>query len=123
MNIYEYNSSTINEYSQEGFGLVNDPFLEVEDFGNLSELNLVLENFYYINCSETQFPFGGIRLRCVRAKYSIYTKIHRLYFDLNKKSIIFRGIIINWIGFNIIFELSNDSRRKVIPDVSGGGVI
>jgi hypothetical protein len=123
MNIYEYNSSTINEYSQEGFGLVNDPFLEVEDFGNLSELNLVLENFYYINCSETQFPFGGIRLGCVRAKYSIYTKIHRLYFDLNKKSIIFRGIIINWIGFNIIFELSNDSRRKVIPDVSGGGVI
>jgi len=123
MNIYKYNSSTINEYSQEDFGFICESSREVDDCGNLSDTNTSIENFYYIDCSKTLYPFGGIKLKSKKVKYSIDLIIGKKYLDINKKSIVLQGIIIRWIGFSVIFQLSNDSQRKVIPDVSGGGAL
>jgi hypothetical protein len=121
MNIYEYNSSTINEYSQEEFGLLSNSSWETDDCGNLYQEVEFCTDLYMINCTETLVPFGKLKIFNKTTEYHKKSSIFEKYFDLNFKSIIFSGIIIRWIGFSIIFQLSNDLQRKVIPDVSGGG--
>jgi len=121
MNIYEYNSSTVNEYSQEDLGLLTTSSWEVEDCGNLSEQIDSKEDFYRIDCKETLLPFGKIRISNNKTKYQKDNNIFRKYIEINARSIILHGVILRWIGFSVIFQLSNDLERKVIPDVSGGG--
>lgn len=121
MNIYEYNSSTINEYSHEGFGLINDSYWEMDDLGNLSDEIDLKEDFYQIDCFNTILPFGSIKIKNEKTKYTKTNNEIVRFIDLNHKSIVLNGIILRWIGFSIIFQLCNDLERKVIPDVSGGG--
>jgi len=121
MNIYEYNSSTINKYSQEDFGILTHSSLEMDDFGDLSNSINDSEDFFCVNCKETLIPFGRIKVFNNKTKYFKKISIFEKCIDLNSKSIILYGIILRWIGFSVIFQLSNDLQRKVIPDVSGGG--
>ena len=53
MNIYVYNSSTINEYSQDDSGFLTDSSWEVIDCGNLIETIESNDDFYDITCNET----------------------------------------------------------------------
>lgn len=122
MNIYEYNSSTINHYSIEDCGNFSYS-MEVDDYGDLSDEVIHKEDFYQIDCDSTLIPFGSINLRGTKTRYNNKTEEFEKIIDLNKKSIILHGIIIRWFGSSILFQLSNDLRRSVIPDVSGGGVI
>jgi hypothetical protein len=121
MNIYEYNSSTINTYSKEDFGFLSTSSLEIEDCGNLSNDIIDTQNYYDISCNETLVPFGLITVFGSKTKYIRTRSIFKKYIDLNSKSIILNKVILRWIGFSIIFQLSNDLERNVIPDVSGGG--
>lgn len=95
--------------------------MEAEDYGELDQNFSNKEDFYYIDCGETLTPFGVIKIKNNKTKYNNQSNILERYVNLNKKSIIFYGIIIRWIGSSILFELPNDLQRKVIPDVSGGG--
>lgn len=122
MNTYRYNSSTVNEYSQDGFGILDNRSWESDDFGNLSDDVSFSEDFYHIDCNQTIVPFGKIVVKGKETKCTIKTKEFKKFVDLNINAIIFYGIIIRWIGFSIIFQLSNDLERKLIPDVSGGGL-
>jgi len=120
MNIYEYNSSTINHYSIEDCGNFSTS-IGIDDYGDLSEQVNNKEDFYQINCITTLVPFGSINVKGSKTKYANSSREFRILIDLNKKSIVLHGIIIRWIGSSILFQLSNDLRRNVIPDVSGGG--
>ena len=120
MNIYEYNSSTINHYSIEDCGNFSLS-MEMDDYGNLSGQINDKEDFYQIDCDTTLVPFGSINVKGSKTKYASNPKEFERFVNLNKKSIILHGIIIRWIGSSILFQLSNDLRRNVIPDVSGGG--
>jgi len=120
MNIYEYNSSTINHYSIEDCGTFSSS-MEMDDFGNLSDSNFDKEDFYQIDCTDTLIPFGFINVKGFKTKYTSNSSEFEAFIGLNKKSIILHGIIIRWVGSSILFQLSNDLRRTVIPDVSGGG--
>jgi hypothetical protein len=119
MNIYEYNSSTINHYSIEDFE--NFSSMEIDDYGNLTDITDDKEDFYQIDCNITLVPFGSIHLKGTKTKYNNRLSEFERFVNLNEKSIILHGIIIRWIGFSILFQLSNDLCRNVIPDVSGGG--
>lgn len=121
MNIYEYNSSSINRYTQEDFGILTNSSWVVEDCGDLSDAIDHLEDFYCVDCKETLIPFGRIKVSGNKTKYIKSTSLFERYIDLNTKSIVLHGVILRWIGFSIIFQLCNDLERKVIPDVSGGG--
>ena len=121
MNIYEYNSSTINTYSQEDFGSLTTSSWEIEDCGNLSDNIIDTQNYYDITSNETLVPFGSIKVSGNKTKYTRRTSIFKKYIDLNTNSIILHGVILRWIGFSIIFQLSSDLERNLIPDVSGGG--
>lgn len=123
MNIYEYNSSTINTYSQEDFGSLTTSSREIDDCGNLFDDVVDSENYYDISCTETVYPFGKIKVFGNKTKYTTRRSIFKKYIDLNVKSIVLNGIVIRWIGFSIIFQLSNDLKRDLIPDISGGGKI
>lgn len=120
MNIYEYNSSTINTYSIEdcgGFSLS----MESDDYGNLMDISFDRDDFYQIDCDTTLLPFGSINLSGTKTKYNSTPSEFQRCIDVNTKSIILHGIIIRWIGFSVLFQLSNDLQRSVIPDISGGG--
>jgi len=121
MNIYEYNSSSINRYTQEDFGILTNSSWVVEDCGDLSDTIDHLEDFYCVDCKETLIPFGRIKVSSNKTKYIKSTSLFEKYIDLNTRSIVLHGVILRWIGFSIIFQLCNDLERKVIPDVSGGG--
>lgn len=121
MNIYEYNSSSINEYTQEDFGMLSNSSWVVEDFGNLSKIVNNFEDLYLIECKQTLVPFGNIKIGSSNTKYVKRVSLFERYIDLNIRSIIFHGIILRWVGFSIIFQVCSDLERKVIPDVSGGG--
>lgn len=121
MNIYEYNSSTINIYTQEDFGSLTTSSWEIEDCGNLSDNIIDTQNYYDITSNETLVPFGSIKVSGNKTKYTRRTSIFKKYIDLNTNSIILHGVILRWIGFSIIFQLSSDLERNLIPDVSGGG--
>jgi hypothetical protein len=120
MNIYEYNSSTINAYSQEDSGLLTESSWEVVDCGNLENTD-IKEDLYTIDCNETLTPFGGVKVSGGNTKYKKTNSVFKKYLDLNSRSIVFYGIVLRWVGFSVIFQLSNDAKRDVIPDVSGGG--
>lgn len=121
MNIYEYNSSTINTYSQEDFGSLTTSSWEIEDCGNLSDNIIDTQNYYDIACNETLVPFGSIKVYGNKTKYTRRTSTFKKYIDINTNSIILHGVILRWIGFSIVFQLSSDLERNLIPDVSGGG--
>lgn len=121
MNIYVYNSSTVNEYSQEDCGFLTDSSWEVVDCGNLEGYVDSKEDSYVIDCNETLIPFGGVKVNGGNAKYRKINSVFKKYLDLNSRSIIFYGIVLRWVGFSVLFQLSNDMKREVIPDVSGGG--
>jgi hypothetical protein len=123
MKVYEYNSSTINEYSESGCGTLSSRPDDIVDFGTLSHSNdlELIEDFYYINCSKTIFPFGKLQITSTETKVKKVSSVYRKVYNLNHNSIIFFGIIIKWIGFNFIFESNSSLKRQVIPDVSGGG--
>jgi hypothetical protein len=120
MNIYEYNSSTINHYSIEDFQNFSS-FVEMDDYGNLTDKINDREDFYQIDCNSTLVPFGSINLKGTKTKYNTRLSEFERVINLNEKSIILHGIIIRWIGYSILFQLSGDLCRNVIPDVSGGG--
>ncbi len=120
MNIYEYNSSSINEYSEDICGLITSTPMELFDCGKITDNLEIKEDFYTINCSTTLRPFGSIKIQSTKTKFKKVSVGFRKLEDLNHRSIIFYGIIINWIGFNIIFESDSSLKRQVIPDVSGG---
>lgn len=119
MNIYSYDSSSINEYSQEDCGLVSTS-CEVEDYGNLSDCAEQKEDFYYVDCNETLYPFGSVIIKG-SSKHRHRTSVFKKALDLNLNSIVFYGIIIRWMGYSVMFQMSNSLERIVIPDVSGGG--
>jgi hypothetical protein len=123
MNIYVYDSSTINHYLTEDRGLLSS-VEEVFDCGCITSVAEETEDFYVISCSETLTPFGTISTnKNTTAKtYKVSSAFIRLE-KLNKKSIILTGIIITWYGYGTVFELSNGLERQVIPDVSGGGML
>lgn len=95
--------------------------MEIDDYGDLSDQIIDKEDFYQIDCIDTLVPFGFINVKGSKTRYTIKPREFERFVDLNKKSIILHGIIIRWIGCSILFQLSNDLRRNVIPDVSGGG--
>lgn len=121
MAVYEYNSTTVNLYSEEDCGLLTTSSLGVDDYGDLSSDIADSDDNYYIDCNETLVPFGGIK---VTSKKVIYTKKNNIFEKLKQttyNSILLTGVVFRWIGFSVIFQLSNDLCRNVIPDVSGGG--
>jgi hypothetical protein len=95
--------------------------MEEEDHGNLLDQVIEKQDFYTIDCSKTLIPFGIIKVKTSETKYNSQSNIFEIFVDLNTKSIILHGIIIRWIGFSVLFQLSNDLQRSVIPDISGGG--
>lgn len=120
MNIYEYNSSSINEYSEDICGLITSIPSELFDCGKITDNSEIKEDYYTVYCSTTLHPFGSIKIESAKTKFKKVSVQFRKLEDLNHRSIVFYGIIINWIGFNIIFESNSSLKRQVIPDVSGG---
>jgi len=124
MNIYVYNSSTINEYLIEDLGLISSSIECLSDCGELKTEVSDCEDFYVLTCSETVFPFGSIKIK--KETKSYHKKISKESIDLikiNDKSLLLSKFILFWIGFGTIFEFNNGLERQVIPDVSGGGVV
>jgi hypothetical protein len=124
MNIYEYNSSTINEYLTEDCELLSSSVRDIFDYGNISEIAQEKQDFYIITCSETLRPFGTIKIKQnTKSKFKKISSVFIRLENLNKNSIIFYGIILTWYGYGTVFELCNGLERQVIPDVSGGGIV
>ena len=125
MAVYEYNSSTINEYSEDSCGLLSTSSDDIFDCGTISNSVSETEDYFSISISETLTPFGTLKVtnKKINAKTKKVSSYSERLYNINKKSIILNGLIINWIGFGTLFELDNGLIRQVIPDVSGGGVI
>ncbi len=124
MNIYVYDSSTINEYSEDDCGLILSSPIEVFDCGKISESDDLFEteNYFTIGNSETLYPFGSIKINSSdKVKYKKVCVEFRILDKISKRSILLTGIIITWYGYGTVFELKNGLERQVIPDVSGGG--
>jgi hypothetical protein len=123
MNIYEYNSSTVNEYLTEDCGFLSSSVGAGVDYGVISDVAEEIQDSYTVTCSETLLPFGIIKIKQNTKSKSkkVSAEFIRLE-NLNKKSIIFYGIILTWYGYGTVFELCNGLERQVIPDVSGGGL-
>lgn len=126
MNIYVYDSSTINEYSEDDCGLILSSPIEVFDCGKITENDnfFETENYFMINDSETLYPFGSIKIKS--SDQNVYKKVSFEFIKLeniNKKSIILSGIIIRWYGYGTVFEINNGLIRQLVPDVSGGGTV
>ena len=120
MNIYEYNSSSINEYFEDICGLITSTPREFFDCGKITDNSEIKEDYYVVNSSTTLYPFGSIKIQSIKTKFKKVSAEFRKFGDLNHRSIIFYGIIINWIGFNVIFESDSSLKRQVITDISGG---
>lgn len=125
MRIYKYDSSIINQYSIDDCGSIQSSSNDIFDCGKISNSVDCYDNedFYEISCNETIKPFGTIKLKSsVETKYRKVSSQFIKLDNLNKKSIIFSGIILIWYGYGTVFEFCNGLERQVIPDVSGGGV-
>jgi hypothetical protein len=123
MNIYEYNSSTINEYLTEDCGFLSSSVGMDVDYGSISDVVDEIQDCYIVTCSETLRPFGTIKVKQnTKSKFRKVSSGFIKLENLNKKSIIFSGIILTWYGYGTVFELCNGLERQVIPDVSGGGL-
>jgi hypothetical protein len=124
MNIYEYDSSTINEYLTEDCGFISSSVGDGFDCGNISDHTKQSEDFYVVTCCETLRPFGKIKInQNTKSKFRKVSASFIVLENLNKKSIIFAGIILTWYGYGTVFELRNGLERQVIPDISGGGMV
>lgn len=125
MAIYEYNSSTINEYSENSFGSILESPNEVFDCGKITNTIEESENYFLISCKSTLLPFGSIKVskQKTQSKYKVISSFFIRLDKINKKSIILDGLILNWIGYGTVFEFDNGLERQVIPDVSGGGIL
>jgi hypothetical protein len=123
MNIYEYNSFTINEYLTEDCGFLSFSVSVGVDYGGISDVVEEIQDSYVVTCSETLQPFGTIKIKQNTKSKSKKVSAEFIKLEnLNKKSIIFYGIILTWYGYGTVFELCNGLKRQVIPDVSGGGL-
>lgn len=124
MNIYEYNSSTINEYLTEDCGSISSSVSDEIDYGDVSDHTKQNQDFYIITCFETLRPFGTIEIKQnTKSKFRKVSSSFVVLENLNKKSIIFAGIILTWYGYGTVFELCNGLERQVIPDIFGGGIV
>lgn len=123
MNIYRYNSSTINEYLTEDCGLLSSSVGMDVDYGSINDVVEEIQDCYIVTCSETLLPFGTIKIsQNTKSKFRKVSSGFIKLENLNKKSIVFCGIILTWYGYGTVFELCNGLERQVIPDVSGGGL-
>lgn len=124
MAVYEYNSSSINEYSEESCGLLSTLSDDSFDCGKISTSVAEKEDYSLITNTETLTPFGGLKItnKNTKAKTKRVSSFSNRLYDLNKKSIILNGLVINWIGYGTFFELDNGLDRLVVPDKSGGGI-
>jgi len=122
MSIYEYNSSTINEYLEDSYGLLFESTSETFDCGKITDNCEENENYFLINYSESLIPFGKIKLsRIIKSNTKKVSSFFIKLEKINKKSINLNGLIFNWIGYGTVFEFDNGLERQLIPDVSGGG--
>jgi hypothetical protein len=124
MNIYVYDSFTINEYSEDDCGLILSSPIDVFDCGKISGSNDLFEteNYCTVSNSETLYPFGSIKINSTdKVKYKKVCVEFITLDKISKRSILLTGVIITWYGYGTVFELRNGLERQVIPDVSGGG--
>lgn len=119
--VYEYNSATINFYSEEDCGLITTSSLGMDDYGDLSSETEISDDNYFIDCNETLTPFGSIKIESEEVSYSKESDYIRRIKQVIDNSILLTGIIFRWVGFSVVFQLSSDLQRNLIPDVSGGG--
>lgn len=121
MRVYEYNSSSINEYLEEDFGSISSSPDEVFDCSEISLSSSITDNFGEISYSETIYPFGkiGVSKKQEAKTEKTSNEIERVI-KIFETLVIMNNIKLYWVGFNIIFESNSSLVRKVVPDVSGG---
>lgn len=124
MNIYEYNSSTFNQYSTEDCGLITNSMVEIFDCGKILDNYIEVLDYNFILHSNVVNSVGIIKIKSgTQTKYKKVSSEFNKVDNLNKKSIILHGIILTWYGYGTLFEFDNGLERQVIPDVSGGGKV
>lgn len=121
MNIYEYNSSSINEFTQEDSGLITSSSSETFDCGEISSDKSEIYNYSEIIYADTITPFGGVKVSSGETVVKVETLENLLCQKVIKDSLIISKVVINWIGYNFIFETDSNLIRQVVPDESGGG--
>lgn len=118
MNIYEYNSSTANEYLEEDFGFISSSPSCAFDCEEIN--NFIQENDNY-GCIGDSVAFGSIELKSgEETKTEKVSDNKEIVFKLFENLLLINNVTMFWVGFNVIFESNSSLVRKVVPDVSGG---
>jgi hypothetical protein len=122
MNIYEYNSSSINEFTHEDAGLLISPVSEILDCGEIFSEPSEVDGYSEIIYTDTVTPFGGVNVSSGDTIAVKQTLENLLQQKVVEDSLIISKVVINWIGYNFIFETNSNLIRQVVPDESGGGI-
>jgi len=120
MAIYIYDNTALDIYSTEDYGTISSAVTVTDDFGvgALSSAPTLAQDWFSINNSTTQVPFGSINISGTKSEASVKSNLVRGTFVTFGTAGKVRGS--NWVGFGTVFEIGNGLERTLRPYVSSG---
>jgi hypothetical protein len=119
-NVYVYDITIEDVYSEEDFGFISSSPSVTEDNGQISTPVSSTDDWFSITSTETQIPFGSIGTISGTAeeKSSNVYNSDTLLIELTET--ILDNITFVWVGNGTLFEIGNGLERTLRPYVSSG---
>ena len=120
MTIYTYDITVQDIYSTEDYGTISSSATLSDDFGvgSLSSTPTSYQDWYSINNSTTQIPFGSINISGTKSEASVKSNLVRGTFVTFGTAGKVQGS--NWVGFGTVFEIGHGLDRTLRPYISSG---
>jgi hypothetical protein len=118
-NVYVYDITTEDVYSEEDFGSIISSPSDSEDYQQISTSSTSQEDWFVITNSETQISFGSIGTLTGSAEELISNNYDGQGFTTISSSIT-NNVTFVWAGNGTLFEIGNGLERTLRPYVSSG---
>ena len=120
-NVYVYDITATDIYSEEDFGFIASSPSVSEDYQQISSASTTSEDWFVITSTFTQIPFGSIGNISGTAEEGSSNK-----FDasgtIQVSKTLDENVTFTWAGTGTLFEIGNGLERSLSPYVSSGTV-
>jgi hypothetical protein len=118
-NVYVYDITVTDIYSEEDFGSITSSLDDSEDYQQISTLYTSQDDWYVITNTSTQIPFGSIG-NISGSATERETNIYEAQGSIEISEIVDTNVTFTWVGNGTLFEIGNGLERTLNPYISSG---
>jgi hypothetical protein len=121
-NVYVYDSTVTDIYSEEDFGSITSSPSVSEDYQQISAVANNSEDWYAVSVSSSQVPFGSIGTISSGLTENITNSFVAASTNITLSSTIISKVVFAWDGNGTLFEIGSGLERTICSYLTSGTV-